>query len=60
MRRNYVTKLAPDGKDAPDAPYYGGGIYGAGFGITLDANGNAMAWQLRFPGYEACIHASGT
>jgi hypothetical protein len=46
----YAIKLTPDGKDAPGAPYSGGGLYGAGFGITLDANGNAWLGNFGFQG----------
>jgi hypothetical protein len=46
----YAIKLTPDGKDAPGAPYYGGGLYGAGFGIALDAQGNAWLGNFGFQG----------
>ncbi len=46
----YAIKLTPDGNDAPDAPDFGGGLYGAGFGITLDANGNAWLGNFGFEG----------
>jgi len=46
----YAIKLTPDGKDAPGAPYSGGGLYGAGFGITLDANGDAWLGNFGFQG----------
>jgi sugar lactone lactonase YvrE len=46
----YAIKLTPDGKDAPGAPYSGAGLYGAGFGITLDATGNAWLGNFGFQG----------
>ncbi|HZD45354.1 MAG TPA: NHL repeat-containing protein [Acidobacteriaceae bacterium] len=46
----YAIKLTPDGNDAPGAPYYGGGLYGAGFGIALDAQGNAWLGNFGFEG----------
>ncbi|MFJ4794157.1 NHL repeat-containing protein [Kitasatospora purpeofusca] len=45
-----VLKLTPTGHDAPGAPYRGGGLYGAGFGITLDARGTAWAGNFGFQG----------
>ncbi|MFJ6775473.1 hypothetical protein ACIQOV_31695 [Kitasatospora sp. NPDC091257] len=36
-----VLKFTPTGRDAPGAPYRGGGLYGAGFGVTVDARGSA-------------------
>ncbi len=45
-----VLKLTPDGKDAPGAPYSGGGLYGAGFGIALDLDGNAWVGNFGFEG----------
>ena len=47
---NYAIKLTPDGNDAPGAPYYGGGLYGAGFGIALDAQGDAWLGNFGFQG----------
>jgi sugar lactone lactonase YvrE len=46
----YAIKLTPDGKDAPGAPYSGAGLYGAGFGITLDSTGNAWLGNFGFEG----------
>ncbi|HEX6770823.1 MAG TPA: NHL repeat-containing protein [Acidobacteriaceae bacterium] len=46
----YAIKLTPDGNDAPGAPYYGGGLYGAGFGIALDMQGNAWLGNFGFEG----------
>lgn len=46
----YAIKLTPDGRDAPGAPYFGGGLYGAGFGITLDAQGDAWLGNFGFQG----------
>lgn len=45
-----ILKLTPTGLDAPGAPYSGGGLYGAGFGITLDPNGNLWVGNFGFQG----------
>jgi hypothetical protein len=45
-----LIKLTPTGQDAPGAPYEGGGIYGAGFGITLDKKGFIWVGNFSFQG----------
>jgi hypothetical protein len=45
-----LIKLTPTGEDAPGAPYSGGGVNGAGFGITLDPNGNVWVGNFGFKG----------
>ncbi|SOB78662.1 NHL repeat-containing protein [Streptomyces sp. 1331.2] len=45
-----VLKFTPTGHDAPGAPYTGGGLYGAGFGITVDARGSAWVANFGFQG----------
>jgi sugar lactone lactonase YvrE len=45
-----VLKLTPTGADAPNAPYSGGGLFGAGFGIALDPMGNAWVSNFGFQG----------
>jgi sugar lactone lactonase YvrE len=45
-----VLKLTPTGLDAPGAPYSGGGVYGAGFGIAVDPSGNAWFGDFGFEG----------
>ncbi|MFD8755180.1 NHL repeat-containing protein [Kitasatospora sp. NPDC059577] len=45
-----VLKFTPAGRDAPGAPYRGGGLYGAGFGITVDARGSAWVGNFGFQG----------
>ncbi len=45
-----VSKLRPNGDDFPGAPYTGGGINGAGFGITLDLDGNCWVGNFGFFG----------
>ncbi|MER7672356.1 NHL repeat-containing protein [Kitasatospora sp. NPDC096128] len=45
-----VLKFTPTGQDAPGAPYRGGGLYGAGFGITVDAKGSAWVANFGFQG----------
>ncbi len=46
----HILKLTPTGVDAPGAPYSGGGLYGAGFGITLDPKGDVWAGNFGFQG----------
>ncbi|MFE3874212.1 NHL repeat-containing protein [Kitasatospora sp. NPDC059146] len=46
-----VLKFTPTGQDAPGAPYRGGGLYGAGFGITVDARGSAWVANFGFQGH---------
>ncbi|ACU77462.1 NHL repeat containing protein [Catenulispora acidiphila DSM 44928] len=53
-----VIKLAPTGQDAPGAPYRGGGLYGAGFGITLDPKGHTWVANFGFQGSQCPVNAS--
>ena len=53
-----VVKLTPTGQDAPGAPYYGGGLYGAGFGITLDPKGHVWVANFGFQGSQCPVDAS--
>ncbi len=46
----HVLKFTPTGQDAPGAPYEGGGLYGAGYGITLDPDGNVWVGNFGFQG----------
>ncbi|MEU9042931.1 MULTISPECIES: NHL repeat-containing protein [unclassified Kitasatospora] len=45
-----VLTFTPTGRDAPGAPHRGGGLYGAGFGITVDARGSAWVGNFGFQG----------
>ena len=45
-----LIKLTAAGEDVPGAPYSGGGINGAGFGITLDPNGDVWVGNFGFQG----------
>lgn len=45
-----LIKLKPNGEDFPGAPFAGGGIDGAGFGITLDPDGNVWVGNFGFYG----------
>lgn len=47
---DHVLRLTPTGDDAPGAPYQGGGLYGAGYGITLDPDGNVWVGNFAFQG----------
>jgi sugar lactone lactonase YvrE len=47
-----LLKLTPNGLDAPGAPYTGGGLYGAGFRITLDPRGNLWVGNFGFEGTD--------
>ena len=45
-----MPRFTPTGQDAPGAPYEGGGLYGAGYGITLDPDGNVWVGNFGFQG----------
>jgi hypothetical protein len=47
---DHLLKFTPSGKNFPGAPYQGGGLYGAGFGITLDIHGNIWVGNFGFQG----------
>lgn len=47
---DHVLRITPTGEDAPGAPYQGGGLYGAGYGITLDPGGNLWVGNFAFQG----------
>ncbi len=47
---DHLLKLTPTGEDFPNAPYQGGGVYGAGFGVTLDPEGNVWVGNFGFQG----------
>ena len=46
----HVIALTPDGRDLPNAPYTGGGVDGAGFGVTLDTWGTLWISNFGFFG----------
>ncbi len=48
-----VFKFTPTGSSAPGSPYPGGGLNGAGFGITLDPRGNLWVGNFGFAA-KAC------
>ncbi len=45
-----VLALSPTGTDLPGAPYRGGGLYGAGFGVAVDRAGRAWVSNFGFQG----------
>jgi len=45
-----VFKFTPDGRFAKRSPFSGGGLSGAGFGITLDPDGNLWVGNYGFQG----------
>ena len=47
---DHVLRLTPTGEDAAGAPYQGGGVYGVGYGITLDPGGNVWVGNFAFQG----------
>ncbi len=60
---DHIFKFTPIGNDAPGSPYGGsdgnnGGLYGSGFGITLDPFGDVWASNFGFTGSDCAI--SGT
>lgn len=52
---DHVLKFTPTGDDAPGAPYQGGGLYGAGYGITLDPDGNVWVGNFGFQGTNCLL-----
>ena len=56
---NHVLKFTPTGEDFPGAPYRGGGLYGAGFGITLDPNGDVWVGNFGFSGLTCPVPPGG-
>ncbi|MFR9797970.1 hypothetical protein ACL02U_19010 [Streptomyces sp. MS06] len=53
-----LSRLTPDGRDVPGAPYRGGGLYGAGFGVSIDPRGHVWAANFGFQGAGCPIDAS--
>ena len=45
---NELPKFRPDGSFAPDSPFQGGGLSGAGYGITLDPDGDVWVGNYGF------------
>lgn len=45
---NLLPKFTPDGRYAPNSPFQGGGLSGAGYGITLDVKGNVWVGNFGF------------
>lgn len=45
-----LLKLTPDGRFAPGSPYTGGGLSGAGYGITFDPDGDLWVGNYGFAG----------
>ncbi|MEU3278908.1 hypothetical protein [Streptomyces antibioticus] len=45
-----LSRLTPAGRDVPGAPYRGGGLYGVGFGTTIDPDGHVWAANFGFQG----------
>lgn len=45
-----VLRFTPTGEDATGAPYGGGGVYGAGYGIALDPQGKVWVGNFGFQG----------
>ena len=54
----FVTKLSPDGSHLDYSTYLGGNRLDAGFGIAVDAHGNAfVAGDTRSPSFPATVGA---
>jgi hypothetical protein len=43
-----LVKFLPSGRPAPGTPYFGGGLSGAGYGITLDPDGHVWVGNFGF------------
>jgi sugar lactone lactonase YvrE len=48
-----LLRFTPTGEYFPGSPYQGGGLNGAGWGITIDPNGNVWVGNFGFAG-EGC------
>jgi len=59
---DHIFKLTPAGADFPGSPFGGpgknGGLYGSGFGITLDPYGGVWASSFGFQGSECEVGAT--
>lgn len=53
-----LIKLTPDGRLAPDSPFDGGGLYGAGFGVGFDLDGHVWAANFGFQGSNCPVTKS--
>ncbi|WP_240106862.1 hypothetical protein [Streptomyces sp. MUM 203J] len=53
-----LSRLTPDGRDVPGAPYSGGGLYGVGFGTAIDPRGQVWAANFGFQGTGCPLDAS--
>jgi hypothetical protein len=47
---DHILRLTPTGEDFPGAPYQGGGIYGAGYGLSFDPLDNLWIGNFGFQG----------
>ncbi|MFE9257631.1 hypothetical protein [Streptomyces sp. NPDC006879] len=53
-----LLRFTPTGQDAKGAPYHGGGLYGAGFGVSVDPKGRVWAANFGFQGRGCPLDAS--
>ena len=56
---DHLIALTPTGDDLPGAPYQGGGLYGAGFGVTLDKDGYVWVGNFGFSGSKCPVPPGG-
>ena len=47
-----LLRFTPTGEAFPGSPYQGGGVYGAGFGVTIDNGGDVWVGNFGFKGDE--------
>jgi sugar lactone lactonase YvrE len=50
-----LFKFTPDGRFAPGSPFTGGGLSGAGFGVTIAPNGNVWVGNYGFQGVGCTV-----
>lgn len=50
-----VLRYTPTGENYPGSPYEGGGVYGAGFGITFDIRGDVWVGNFAFQGSQCPV-----
>lgn len=56
---NHLLKFTPAGGNFPGAPYQGGGLYGAGFGIIVDKDENVWIGNFGFSGSQCPVPPGG-
>ncbi|MCG6879351.1 MAG: hypothetical protein LJE96_09430 [Deltaproteobacteria bacterium] len=56
---DHLIALTATGDDLPGAPYQGGGLYGAGYGVILDKDGYVWVGNFGFSGSKCPVPPGG-